>query len=51
MSDQSIVPESPFIAVNYSRATWLVTGVQLESGDIASFEHRGIADEIMHCKR
>ena len=41
---------SPFIAVN--GATWLVTGVQLESGDIAtSFEHRGIADEIMHCKR
>ena len=41
---------SPFIAVN--GATWLVTGVQLESGDLAtSFEHRGIADEIMHCKR
>jgi hypothetical protein len=41
---------SPFIAVN--GATWLVTGVQLEAGDIAtSFEHRGIADEIMHCKR
>ena len=30
----------------------MVTGVQLESGNIAtSFEHRGIADEIMRCKR
>ena len=41
---------SPFIAVN--GATWLVTGVQLESGDIAtSFEHRSISDELARCQR
>jgi len=41
---------SPFIAVN--GATWLVTGVQLESGDIAtSFEHRSFGDELSRCQR
>ena len=41
---------SPFIAVN--GATWLVTGVQLESGDIAtSFEHRNFNDELTRCQR
>ena len=41
---------SPFIAVN--GATWLVTGVQLESGNIAtSFEHRNFNDELTRCQR
>ena len=41
---------SPFIAVN--GATWLVTGVQLEAGDIAtSYEHRSFMDELLRCQR
>ena len=41
---------SPFIA--NAGATWLVTGVQLESGNIAtSFEHRSFGDELRRCHR
>ena len=41
---------SPFIAVN--GATWLVTGVQLEVGSVATpFEHRSYADELRRCQR
>ena len=41
---------SPFIAVN--GATWLVTGVQLEVGSVATpFEHRSISDELLRCNR
>ena len=41
---------SPFIAVN--GATWLVTGVQLESGSVTTpFEHRSYAEELALCYR
>ena len=33
-------------------ATWYITGVQLEVGEVATaFEHRSIGDELRNCKR
>tara|TARA_B100000945_G_scaffold149814_1_gene120159 strand:- start:203 stop:1576 length:1374 start_codon:yes stop_codon:yes gene_type:complete len=41
---------SPFIA--NAGATWLVTGVQLEVGPVATpFEHRSFGDELRRCQR
>ena len=39
-----------FVANN--AATWYITGIQLQVGEIATpFEHRSITDELRHCQR
>jgi len=38
--------------VGTNAATWYITGIQLELGDIATpFEHRSFAEELNRCKR
>tara|TARA_A100001015_G_scaffold321082_1_gene450019 strand:- start:693 stop:1727 length:1035 start_codon:yes stop_codon:yes gene_type:complete len=51
-TDNHLTVSSQADVVGTSSATWFVTGVQLELGEVATpFEHRSFADDLALCQR